>query len=203
MSRGRPASSAGLDGRPDVIGVDVAVVEPLVADDHDRVADAGPHVAKGVHLGVVGVKQVHHLVTQLAGVDAARRLLVHVDDDRVGVGSDRQLVVGDDVTERVEEEHQPRAARVDHPCLFQDRELIGGPRERLLRLVARAVGERDEVVFVIPCSLGPRARDRQDRPFDRAQHGASGQFIGVGQGAGESRRTDPPAARHLLNESAQ
>ena len=34
-----------LDGGADVVGVDVAVPEAFAADDHDRVADAGPHLA--------------------------------------------------------------------------------------------------------------------------------------------------------------
>ena len=46
-SRGRPASRAGLDGRADVVGVDVAVPQAVAADDDDRVADPGPHVLEG------------------------------------------------------------------------------------------------------------------------------------------------------------
>ena len=34
----------GLDRGADVVGVDVAVPDAVAADDHDRVADAGPHV---------------------------------------------------------------------------------------------------------------------------------------------------------------
>ena len=41
---GAAAVQGGLDGVADVVGVDVAVPEAVAADDHDRVADAGPHV---------------------------------------------------------------------------------------------------------------------------------------------------------------
>ncbi len=50
----RPARvHAGLDGRADVVGVDVAVPQPVAADHHDGVADAGPHLLERLD-GVVG-----------------------------------------------------------------------------------------------------------------------------------------------------
>ena len=47
MSRGRPASRAASIGRADVVGVDVAVPQPVAPDHHDGVADAGPHLLEG------------------------------------------------------------------------------------------------------------------------------------------------------------
>ena len=39
---GRPPVQGDLDGRADVVGVHMAVPQPLAADDDDRVADPGP-----------------------------------------------------------------------------------------------------------------------------------------------------------------
>ena len=70
---GAPGVHARLDGRADVVGVDVAVPQPVAADDDDGVADAGPHLLEGLD-GVVGrVEQVHHLVAQVADRHAPRR----------------------------------------------------------------------------------------------------------------------------------
>ena len=63
----------GLDRGADLVGVDVAVVDAVAADDDDRVADAGPHLAERRH-GLVGrLEQVHHLVAQLGHVLAGLR----------------------------------------------------------------------------------------------------------------------------------
>ena len=45
----RPAVEVegGLDGRADVVGVDVAVPRPVAADDDDRVADLAPALLEG------------------------------------------------------------------------------------------------------------------------------------------------------------
>ena len=48
-----PGVHAGLDGRADVVGVDVAVPQAVAADHDDGVADAGPHLLEGLD-GVVG-----------------------------------------------------------------------------------------------------------------------------------------------------
>ena len=63
-----PGVHAGLDGRTDVVRVDVAVPQPVPPDHHDGVADARPHLLEGLD-GVVGrVQQVHHLVAQVADI---------------------------------------------------------------------------------------------------------------------------------------
>ena len=66
-----------LDGRADVIGVDVAVPQAVPADHHDRVAEAGPHLLERRD-GLVGrLEQVHDLVAQAGqvgvGIVARRR----------------------------------------------------------------------------------------------------------------------------------
>ena len=128
----------GFHGGPDVVGVDVAVVEAVATDDDDGVTDARPHLSKGVHLVVLGVEEVHHLVAQvrdrgLAGLG----LLVHVDRDRIGRRRDRQGIMGDHAAERVEEQQQTRTTRVDDTGLLQYRELLGREGQRVLGAVSR------------------------------------------------------------------
>ncbi len=54
----------GLDRRTDLVGVDVAVPDAPTADDHDRVAETGPHLLEHRD-GLVGsLEEVHHLVAQ-------------------------------------------------------------------------------------------------------------------------------------------
>ena len=48
-----PRVHAGLDGRADVVGVDVAVPQAVAADHDDGVADARPHLLERLN-GVVG-----------------------------------------------------------------------------------------------------------------------------------------------------
>ena len=61
----RPAGVEGrLDGRTDVIGVDVAVPQAVPADHHDGVPEAGPDLLERGD-GLVGrLEQVHHLVAE-------------------------------------------------------------------------------------------------------------------------------------------
>src|SRR5690606_2629776 len=70
---GAPAVDARLDGRPDVVGVDVAVPDAVAAHDDDRVADAGPHVLEPGDGLVRRLQQVHDLVAQVG--DAVVRLV--------------------------------------------------------------------------------------------------------------------------------
>ena len=63
-----PRIHPGLDRGPDVVGVDVAVPQPVPADDDDRVPDAGPHLFEVRHGVVRGVEEVHDLVAQVAHI---------------------------------------------------------------------------------------------------------------------------------------
>src|SRR5665213_3636533 len=60
-----PGVEGGFDRGADVVGVDVAVVETVAANDDDGVTNARPDFAEGVHLGVVSVEQVHDLVAKV------------------------------------------------------------------------------------------------------------------------------------------
>ena len=55
-------------GGADVVGVDVAVPDAVAADDHDRVADARPHVLERGDGLVRRLEEVHDLVAQVADV---------------------------------------------------------------------------------------------------------------------------------------
>ena len=77
--RGRPGFDAGFDRATDVVGVDVAVPEPVATDDDDRVAERGPRLLERVDRRVLGFEQVHHLVPQRREVAAGE---VRLDRDR-------------------------------------------------------------------------------------------------------------------------
>ena len=134
MSRGRPASSAGLDGRPDVVGVDVAVPQALPPDDDDRVADARPHLLKvGDGVGR-GLEQVHDLEAQVAHVRRTRR--VGQGRRRPGGGACRATLgqgpAVEHVEQGVEEQEVAGAAGVDHagPGQHVEHARASGPARR-------------------------------------------------------------------------
>ncbi len=62
------ARTPGVEGRfnrgADVVGVDVAIPQPVPADDDDRVPETGPHVLEGRDELVLGREEVHHLVAR-------------------------------------------------------------------------------------------------------------------------------------------
>ena len=88
----------GLDGGTDVVGVDVAVPQAVAADDDDRVAEPGPHLAERRD-GLVGrLEEVHDLVAQATGgrplgpprlARASRRTAPSTPAERVGGARER------------------------------------------------------------------------------------------------------------------
>jgi hypothetical protein len=192
---GPAAVERRLDGGADVVGVDVAVPHAVAADDHDGVADAGPHLLERPD-GVVGrLEQVHDLVAEVADVV---RLVVLVLGQPVEVGRRRVLEVGrlghgaavDDVEQRVDEQEEAGAAGVDHAGVLQDRQQFGGAGEagpptgdgRLEHVEQRPVlgrpgGRR----------LGRLAGDGEDGALDRLHHGAVGRFGRRREGLGQAR----------------
>ena len=54
----------GLDRRPDIVGVDMAVPKPFTADDDYRVTDASPDRLEGPERVVGRLKEVHDLIAQ-------------------------------------------------------------------------------------------------------------------------------------------
>ena len=88
---------------------------------------------------VVGLEEVHDLVAQTVAVAVLVAGVLH----HVGVGPHRALAVPglgqapvDDVQRRVEEQHEPGAAGIDHPGLGEHRQHLG-------RVVERAGGRRE------------------------------------------------------------
>ena len=56
---------AALDGRTDVVAVDVAVEDSVATHDHDRVAHLGPRGLEPLDLGIGCVEEEHDLVAQV------------------------------------------------------------------------------------------------------------------------------------------
>ena len=69
---GRPSSSsADLDCGADVVGVDVAVPQPIATDHHDRVPDFAPRLLELLNAFVEKIDEIHHLIAQFADIDAS------------------------------------------------------------------------------------------------------------------------------------
>ena len=181
-----------LDGRTDVVRVDVAVVEALSTDHDDRVADRSPRGLEVVGPRVVEVEKEHHLVAQFAHVDRAVLVVAHrhrleLLDRRSGrfIGLGHGLAV-ENVDERIEEEQVPGTTGVDHARILQDREEFGCPGECLTSRVARSPEHGDEVGTAVgggTGALGRLAHHGEDGPLDRLQH----RFVRRGCGLGECR----------------
>ncbi len=200
----RPArDDAGLDRGTDVVGVDVAVPQPLAADDDDGVTDGTPRALEPADRLILRVQQVHHLVPQTGDVvarevggDCGRRR----DDVRLG---DRTAV--GDLEQRVEPEREPAAARIDHARRREGREQIRGAQHGVARGNDRIVEhlyERGIAVAALD-RLGRRPHHGEDRPFDGSQHRL---VRGVGAAAQRAREVgalDPIEAVELVREAAQ
>ena len=194
-----------LDGGADVVSVDVTVVEPVTADDHDRIADARPDLAKSVHRRVVGVEQVHDFVTKLRDIAfvVVRRLLLDVDVDGLERWWLGKLVAGEYVTQGVEPQEQSRTTRVNDAGLFQDVELLGRIGQRLARLIARAANHRRETLVVGSGAFGSGARYRKNGPLDGPHHRLAGQDVSVLEGLDEEFGVDVTLLGELLDEASQ
>ena len=130
------------------------------------------HASRNAGIVVVGrVEEVHHLVAQARHVVFARE----VRGDRrgrvhdLGLG-DRPAV--DDLEERVEQQREALAARVDDAGVAQHGQEIGGARDRVARAPrapcsssATSVGDVERLE-----RLRDRAHDGEDRALDRAHH---------------------------------
>ena len=148
----------GLDGGPDVVGVDVAVPDAVATDHDDGIPDAGPHVLERRDRLVGCLEEVHHLVAEVADTVGAGRGLP-VRHDRAVVGRDRRLgdaSAVDDVEQDVEQQQEPAPARIDHPRLLQDRQQLGRVGEGLRSPPAGGVQHVDEGA----AGIGRRPRPR-------------------------------------------
>ena len=170
-----------FDGRADVVGVDVAVVEAVAADDDDGVADPGPDLAKGVHPGVVGVEEVHHLVAQVGDRRFADLgLFVHVHGRssrptaRSGSGSSATTLHS-----ASKSNSSPVPPESTTPACFKTGKLLGREGQRVLRAVARRAHEFDQRLAVRAGPLGGRARDREHGALDDAHHRLAREDVGV------------------------
>ena len=124
---GAAGVQAGLDGRADLVGVDVAVPQPVAADHHDGVAEAGPHLLEGGD-GLVGcLQEVHHLVTQagqggIGLIVGGRSRRTSARPPALTSGSSGGTGMGrpsSDGQQGVEEQQESGAAGVDHTGLFE------------------------------------------------------------------------------------
>ena len=195
---GTPAVDGRLDGRADVVGVDVAVPQPVAADDDDRVADPGPHVLEGGDRLVGRLEEVHDLVAQVGHAPRAvgvagrgvgrhhrgRQVAVELAPTDLGLGH-RTAV--DHREGRVDEQEQARAAGVDHARLGQHGQQLGRAGQRVGPGGASAVEHAHQRVTPLGGGGGTRRRladHREDGALDRTHHRAVGRVAGGDQGGG-------------------
>ena len=88
LVRSTAERNRGFDCRADVVGVNVAVVQPFATHHHDGVADLAPLLFERIRLGVVDFQEEHHFVTQLAHVHPTVGFTpLHHGDELFGVGA--------------------------------------------------------------------------------------------------------------------
>ena len=147
---------AGLDRGTDVVDVHVDVPQPVAADDHQRVAEAGQGRLERGHAVVGRVEEIHHLVRRPAldqlvrpvAADTGRRDVVGAERR----GDRRRPAPGEHRLGGVQDDTETTAAGVDDTRVGQHLELFGRARQRLPGTTGR-LGEH------LP---GPRAG--QSRP---------------------------------------
>ena len=206
-----PGVDAGLDGRPDVVGVDVAVPQPVAPDHHDGVADAGPHLLEVGHGVVRRVEEVHDLVAQVAHV-GGRSLAprsrppwpwplpwpLPADRRQAATGRPRappraRAAVGGRrprTSSASSRRRKPVPPASTTPACASTGSMLGRPGQRVGRgSMVGLLDHRDQRRPVAGGAGGrPVGRGRghgQDRPLDRAHHGPAGQVGGVAQGVGQ------------------
>ena len=195
-----------LDGLADLVGVDVAVVEPVSAHHDDGVPDAGPDLLESGDGLVRSLEQVHDLVAQLADVtsDGGRRGCVR-DLDRVGRGRHRQRAIRDDVAEGVEQEQEAGATRVDDAGLLERREQIGRRRQRQLGADPGGLCRLGEVVagHQRGCTLGGAASDGEDGALHGPNDGPPSEVVGVAQRVGKEGGVHGRNGLETLGQAAE
>ena len=179
---GPPGLDPGLEGRPDVVDVDVDVPEPVAADDDEGVAERRERLAQGGDPVVVGVEEVHHLVGRAVGRELVGRGRHRDRPAACGRRAGRRPPAGQHRLGRVEDDAQAAAARVDDAGVTQRPQLLGGAGQRL---AGRGRGGGEHVAGPRPGGLGRGERgvgggagDGEHRPLDRLPHGG---VAGVGR----------------------
>ena len=199
------AGPAGVQGRlhggADVVGVDVAVPEPVATHDHDRVTHAGPDVTEGGD-GVVGrFEEVHHLIAELSdGIlsPASKRRPV-APDVRGHPRGDRWVRHGSPgrhEEKSVEQQDDADAAGVHDSGLLEHGELVRRRGQRRRRSRPGGLQDLDEIGAARRRGRGRRLRrgphDGEDGAFDRTGDGAVGAggrpLQGGGHGGGAAAR---------------
>ena len=135
---------AGLQGRANVVDVDMDVPQPVAADHDERVPERRQCGAQSGDPLVVRVEQVHHLEAAAVGrvVGSLHRMRQRQRPNASAGTSHRAFgpTAGESGLGGVEQNADTTTARVDHACLPQDVELVGRPRQRF---ACRAGGGSD------------------------------------------------------------
>ncbi|CAB4608633.1 unannotated protein [freshwater metagenome] len=181
----RPSDlDGGFDRRTDVVGVDVAVPETVPADNNDRIAERRPHILETGNRFVGGVQEVHDFVAE-AGERGIRTAAVGCIEGLEEVGRDsRNFFVGfghrttvDDMQQRVEEQHEPGATRIDDAGIGEDLQHLRGVRKSVITTGVGCFENAEEIGACVgrhATGLGRNSHHGQDRAFDRTHDGAIG-----------------------------
>ena len=159
-----------LDRGADVVDMDVHVPEPVAAHHEQRVAQRLQGHLEKVGRRVVGLQEVHHLVRR--AVLGSLRLRGRA---RLGQRSTwwlaHRVLAGDRSNQRVQQDGEATAARVDDARAAQGLELVG---RTVQRIVGTGSSRADHLgqPRADPTGLGSRAGGgrtghRQDRPLHR------------------------------------
>ena len=182
---GPAAVECRLDRRADVVGVDVAVPQPVAPHDHDRVADPGPDVAERRDRLVRRVQEVHHLVPQVGhvavvlvdgGLELARLGSGLGRDDPLSLSGLRDRTAVRDVEQGVEQQDEAHTAGVDHAVLGEDRKELGCAIHAAWApsRAASRTSTKDAPPSAAAAAASDASYDGEDRALDGVAHGLVG-----------------------------
>ena len=172
---------------PIVVGVNVAVVETVASDDDDGVADPRPDLAKGVHLRVVGVEEVHDLVAQFAEPVFARALRARARRSTSAHGATGSRRARTREHNASKSNKSPVPPESTTPACFRTASCSGVMASASFAASARRAQEFDQGLLVRSGAFGRGARDRQDGALDGAHDGLARQYVRVVPGRRRTR----------------
>ena len=179
-----PCLDPGLDGRPDRVGVHVHVPQTAAADHDQGVAHRVQSRTQVRDAVVLGVEQIHHLVARTLVVSGGHGF---VGDDRLVTGDVVDVrFTGQDLDQRIEDDHQPLSARVHNSSRSQGRQLSRGPGEGVVGVLCGGPRHRcDPGRSMLGGAIGSRPGNSEDGALDRPAHRRISEVGGSGQGLGE------------------
>ena len=193
----------GFDCGTRIVDMHVHVPQRIAANDHKRITQCFQTQPKRINPSFRGIKEIHDFISWPA-VGLLR--LVR----KSGSSTHRHMrtsYAGKHIHHRVVDHHEACTTRVNDTGPTQRREHFGGLRESRASSGRTCLHYRHDTIAVTCLGrLCRRARDRENRAFNRSCHCAVGQVARVAQGAAYERAIESRSIRNaakFLSEGAQ